>query len=48
MDPADLYQQTFRVEADELLGEIEAVILLIEENPRDDDATIGCSGQCIR
>jgi two-component system chemotaxis sensor kinase CheA len=38
MDPADLYQQTFRVEADELLAEIEAVILLIEENPEDDDA----------
>ena len=38
MDPADLYQQTFRLEADELLGEIEAVILLIEENPEDDDA----------
>src|SRR5580704_12445792 len=38
MDPADLYQQTFRAEADELLGEIEAVILLMEENPRDDDA----------
>ena len=38
MDPADLYQQTFRLEADELLAEIEAVILLIEENPEDDDA----------
>ncbi len=38
MDPAELYQQTFRLEADELLGEIEAVILLIEENPADDDA----------
>ncbi len=38
MDPADLYQQTFRVEADELIGEIEAVILLVEENPEDDDA----------
>ncbi len=38
MDPADLYQQTFRLEADELLGEIEAVILLVEENPADDDA----------
>ena len=38
MDPADLYKQTFRLEADELLGEIEAVILLIEENPSDDDA----------
>jgi two-component system, chemotaxis family, sensor kinase CheA len=38
VDPADLYQQTFRLEADELLGEIEAVILLIEENPQDDDA----------
>ena len=38
MDPADLYQQTFRLEADELLAEIEAVILLIEEDPEDDDA----------
>jgi two-component system chemotaxis sensor kinase CheA len=38
MDPAELYQQTFRIEADELLAEIEAVILLIEENPEDDDA----------
>ncbi len=38
MDPADLYQQTFRVEADELLGEIETVILLVEENPEDSDA----------
>ncbi len=38
MDPAELYQQTFRVEADELIGEIEAVILLVEENPEDDDA----------
>ena len=38
MDPADLYQQTFRVEADELLAEIEAVILLVEENPEDGDA----------
>jgi two-component system chemotaxis sensor kinase CheA len=38
MDPADLYQQTFRIEADELIGEIEAVILLVEENPEDDDA----------
>ena len=38
MDPAELYQQTFRLEADELLGEIEAVILLMEENPEDDDA----------
>jgi two-component system chemotaxis sensor kinase CheA len=38
MDPADLYQQTFRLEADELLGEIEAVILLIEEDPEDGDA----------
>ena len=38
MDPADLYQQTFRLEADELLGEIETVILLIEENPDDEDA----------
>ena len=38
MDPADLYQQTFRVEADELLAEIEAVILLVEENPEDSDA----------
>src|SRR5271170_2560626 len=38
MEPADLYQQTFRVEADELIGEIETVILLGEENPADDDA----------
>jgi two-component system, chemotaxis family, sensor kinase CheA len=38
MDPAELYQQTFRLEADELIGEIEAVILLVEENPEDDDA----------
>jgi two-component system chemotaxis sensor kinase CheA len=38
MDPAELYQQTFRLEADELLGEIEAVILVMEENPEDDDA----------
>ena len=38
MDPADLYQQTFRLEADELIGEIEIVILLIEENPEDADA----------
>jgi two-component system chemotaxis sensor kinase CheA len=35
---ADGYLETFRQEADELLGEIEAVILLIEENPDDDDA----------
>jgi two-component system chemotaxis sensor kinase CheA len=35
---ADRYLETFRQEADELLGEIEAVILLIEENPADDDA----------
>ena len=38
MDPADLYQQTFRLEADELIGEIEIVILLVEENPEDADA----------
>lgn len=38
MDPADLYQQTFRVEADELIAEIEIVILLVEENPEDADA----------
>jgi chemotaxis protein histidine kinase CheA len=38
MDPADLYQQTFRIEADELIGEIEAVILLVEEDPENDDA----------
>jgi two-component system chemotaxis sensor kinase CheA len=38
MDPADLYQQTFRLEADELIGEIEIVILLVEENPDDADA----------
>ena len=38
MEPADLYQQTFRVEADELIGEIEIVILLVEENPEDADA----------
>ena len=38
MDPAELYQQTFRLKADELIGEIEAVILLVEENPEDDDA----------
>lgn len=38
MDPAELYQQTFRLEADELIGEIEAVILLVEENPEDGDA----------
>ncbi len=34
----DRHLETFRQEADELLGEIEAVILLIEENPDDDDA----------
>jgi len=38
MDAADGYLETFRQEADELLGEIEAVILLMEENPADDDA----------
>ena len=38
MDGADSHLDTFRQEADELLGEIEAVILLIEENPSDDDA----------
>ena len=49
MDPADLYQQTFRLEADELLGEIEAVILLVEENPEDAvTRSIACSGRCTR
>jgi len=38
MDGNDKYLETFRQEADELLGEIEAVILLIEENPEDDGA----------
>ena len=38
MDGTDGHLETFRQEADELLGEIEAVILLIEENPEDDDA----------
>lgn len=38
MDGNDKYLETFRQEADELLGEIEAVILLIEENPEDEDA----------
>ena len=38
MDGNDTHLETFRQEADELLGEIEAVILLIEENPEDDDA----------
>ena len=38
MDGVDRHLETFRQEADELLGEIEAVILLIEENPDDDDA----------
>jgi len=38
MDGADSHLETFRQEADELLGEIESVILLIEENPEDDDA----------
>ena len=32
------YQQTFRVEADELIGEIEIVILVVEDNPDDADA----------
>lgn len=38
MDRIDGHLETFRQEADELLGEIEAVILLIEENPEDVDA----------
>ncbi|MDR3435217.1 chemotaxis protein CheA [Telmatospirillum sp.] len=38
MDGNDKHLETFRQEADELLGEIETVILLIEENPEDDDA----------
>jgi two-component system chemotaxis sensor kinase CheA len=38
MDGSDGHLETFRQEADELLAEIEAVILLIEENPEDDDA----------
>jgi two-component system chemotaxis sensor kinase CheA len=38
MDGTDRHLETFRQEADELLAEIEAVVLLIEENPGDDDA----------
>ncbi len=38
MDASDSYLDTFRHEADELLGKIESIILVIEENPDDADA----------
>ena len=38
MEASDSYLETFRNEADELLGKIESIILVIEENPDDADA----------